>query len=180
MRIRAAELGDAAAIAQIHVDSWRAAYRDILPASFLAALSYEMREQRWREWWTQADPQRWLFVVEDDAGHIIGFAGGGPERDGIPGYGGEVYAIYLAPEIFHRGVGRCLMAVCARKLIDQGFGAGLVWALEDNRAARAFYEALGGQLLSCNKPITIGGTPLIEVAYGWPDLGVLLGSGGAS
>ncbi len=177
MQIRAAQLEDAAAIARVHVDSWRAAYRDILPASFLDALSYEAREQRWREWWTQADPQRWLFVAEDDAGRIIGFAAGGPERDGIAGYGGEVYAIYLAPETFHRGIGRRLMAVCADKLIDQGFSAGLVWALEDNRSARAFYEALGGQLMGA-KPVTIGGTPLTEVAYGWPDLCILLDARG--
>ena len=176
MLIRAAQLNDAAAIARVHVDSWRAAYRDILPASFLAELSYAAREQRWREWWTQADPQRWLFVAEDDAGRIIGFAGGGPERDAIPGYGGEVYAIYLAPETFRRGIGRRLMAVGAGKLIDQGFGAGLVWALEDNRAARAFYEALGGQLMGA-KPVTIGGSTLTEVAYGWSDLRTLCAAG---
>lgn len=177
MHIRAAQPDDIAGIARVHVDAWRAAYREILPASFLEALSYEAREQRWRGWWAQADPQRWLLVVEDDADRIVGFATGGSERDGTPGYDGEVYAIYLAPEHHRRGIGRHLMAACARRLADQGFGAGLVWVLEENRSARAFYEALGGQLMG-SKPVTIGDTPLIEVAYGWRDLRILLDAGG--
>lgn len=180
MLIRAARPDDATGIARAHVDTWRTAYRAILPASFLDALSYEAREQRWREWWTQADPQRWLLVVEDMAGRVIGFAGGGSERDRTPGYDGEIYAIYLRAEHHRCGIGRQLMAACAHQLATQGFKAALVWVLEANGSARAFYEALGGQLLDNNKSITIGETPLIEVAYGWPDLRVLLGSGGSS
>lgn len=172
MLIRAATCDDAPGIALVHVDAWRTAYRHILPADFLAALSYEAREQRWRDWWAQADSQRWLLVAEDDTGRILGFAGGGPERDGTPGHDGEVYAIYLAPDIHRRGIGRLLMVACARKLLDQGFGAGLVWVLEENRSARAFYEALGGQLMG-SKPVTIGGVSLIEVAYGWSNLETL-------
>ena len=38
--------------------------------------------------------------------------------------------------------------------------------------SRRFYEALGGQELS-RQDITIGGATLVEVAYGWKDIGVL-------
>ncbi len=48
-----------------------------------------------------------------------------------------------------------------------------VWVLADN-PFRAFYEALGGKYVS-EKEIVIGGAPLIEVAYGWNELNVLLG-----
>jgi hypothetical protein len=43
----------------------------------------------------------------------------------------------------------------------------LLWVLAEN-PSRKFYERLGGQLVY-EKTVTIGGVPLIEVAYGWRD-----------
>lgn len=173
MHIRIARPDDATQIARVHIDTWRTAYRAILPASFLDALSYEVRAELWREWWLRADPQQWLLVAEDEAGCVIGFARGGLERDETPGFDGEVYALYLLAEHHRRGIGRQLMAACARLLEGQGFGAALVWVLEENRPARAFYEALDGRLIG-SKPIVIGGTTLTEVSYGWQRLRDLL------
>ena len=172
MRIRTAAPADAPGIARVHVDTWRTAYRDILPAGFLAALSYETRAQRWRDNLAQAGPQQFTLVAEDHAGEVVGFAGGGPERDGTPGYEGEIYAIYVWPQHQGRGIGRQLMAASARQLVERGFGAAMLWALEANARARAFYESLGGQFIG-HKSVVIGDMPLIEVAYGWPDLTTL-------
>ena len=44
MDISRASPEDAYAIAKVHVDSWREAYRTILPADYLAALSVEKRQ----------------------------------------------------------------------------------------------------------------------------------------
>lgn len=175
---RVAAPGDAAQLARISVDTWRTAYRDILPTDFLDGLSYESREQRWRGQLAQARPQGLDLVAEDDAagiagGCVVGFACSGPERDGIPGYDGEIYAIYVLAEHQHRGIGQQLMAASARHLAAQGFRAVMLWTLEGNLRARAFYEALGGQIIR-HKPVVIGETSLIEVAYGWPSLDALL------
>ena len=44
MRLRAASPGDAAAIAQVHVAAWHAAYRGLIPDSYLAETPvYELR-----------------------------------------------------------------------------------------------------------------------------------------
>jgi hypothetical protein len=48
----------------------------------------------------------------------------------------------------------------------------LVWVLAEN-PARGFYQALGGELVS-EKPIEVGDAKLIEAAYGWKDLRLLL------
>ena len=45
MLIREASPTDAAAIARVHVDSWRTTYAGIVPADYLANLSYTRREQ---------------------------------------------------------------------------------------------------------------------------------------
>ena len=47
MRIREASPTDATAIARVHVDSWRTTYAGIVPADYLANLSYVQREQFW-------------------------------------------------------------------------------------------------------------------------------------
>jgi len=36
-------------MAKVHVDTWRAAYRDILPAGFLASLSYQTTTEGWQK-----------------------------------------------------------------------------------------------------------------------------------
>jgi len=177
MRVRAASVEDAPGMARVHVDTWRAAYRDILPADFLEALSYEARTQRWRDNLAQAGPQQFTLVAEDDSGEVAGFAGGGPERVGMQGYDGEIYAVYVLPQHQRRGIGRRLMDVSAHHLMDQGFGAAMLWALEANGRARAFYEALGGQLIG-RKTKVVADTPQVEVAYGWPDLAELVSAGG--
>jgi hypothetical protein len=48
--VREARQEDAAAIVCVHVDSWRTSYRGILPEGFLAGMSYEGFEDRWRAW----------------------------------------------------------------------------------------------------------------------------------
>lgn len=169
MIIRRATAEDAEAIARVHVASWRATYAGIVPAEFLAALSVEQRAAQWREAVTPGR-QSYLVVAEAE-GEVIGFAVGGPEREGDPDYVAELYAIYLLAEHQGRGIGRALVKEIARELSRRGLNSLLVWVLAEN-PARKFYEALGGRYLR-EKEIEIGGQPLLEVAYGWKSLEML-------
>ena len=170
MIIRKAQPTDASAIAKVHVDSWRTTYAGIIPADFLATLSYERREASWRETLAAPDSSRFTIVAEDAKGEIVGFASGGPEREGDPLYQGELYAIYLRQSQQRQGLGRQLTAAVVERLLQRGLPSMLVWVLADNQSARAFYETLGGQPLNHEKELTIGGASLIEVAYGWSDI----------
>ena len=107
---------------------------------------------------------------------MVGFAAAGPERSGDPNYRGEIYAIYVSPSHQRRGCGRELMTAATRRLATAGFASMLLWVLEDNAAARAFYAMLGGVVLR-RQPIQVGDAELTEVAYGWSDLAVLLKPG---
>jgi hypothetical protein len=49
MQIRFADPEDARAVAEIHVEAWRAAYAGILPEAFLAALTVSSREAFWEQ-----------------------------------------------------------------------------------------------------------------------------------
>jgi GNAT superfamily N-acetyltransferase len=173
MIIRKAQSSDARGMARVHVESWRTSYAGIVPADFLAALSTGQREARWRDILADQDDQRFNFVAEDPDGQIAGFASGGPERDGDLVYRGELYASYLLASQQRRGLGRQLIKTVAPRLRQLGYSSMLVWVLAKNGPARAFYEAMGGQLLDKKKELTIGGTPLAEVAYGWLDIRML-------
>ena len=158
MQIRLAQLSDAGGIARVHVDTWRASYRGIIPDAHLDSLSYEQREQRWRDNFAGFGPDVFMYVATDDDSRVIGFAGGGPERGGDPTYKGELYALYLLQSYQRQGIGRELTRTVAHHLAKQGHSSMLAWVLAQN-PSRKFYEALGGQPpgtgLGCNLEIRV-------------------------
>jgi ribosomal protein S18 acetylase RimI-like enzyme len=151
------------------VDTWRTAYSGIVPADFLADLSYQQSEQIWYDRLVEAgQADTFAYVGENAAGQIVGFAIGGREREGYPDYKGELYGLYILEEYQRQGLGRRLVSTVAGRLVKQGLDSMLIWVLAEN-PARGFYETLGGQLLY-QKYITVGRSRLLEVAYGWQDL----------
>jgi GNAT superfamily N-acetyltransferase len=168
--IRAAKPEDAEAISRVHVDSWRSTYRGIVPDDFLAKLNYEQRAKVRREQLEKNDPAKCTFVAEDD-GKIVGFAMGGPRRDGDPSYDGELYAIYLFQQHQGRGHGRALLKAVAAWLRENKYKSMLVWVLEEN-PSKDFYKAHGAVELN-SKTIEIG-KPLLETSYGWPDISKII------
>ena len=164
--VRPAEIDDAAAIARIHVATWRTAYRGLLPDDFLASLDEAGYAERWRR--TLADRSGRVYVAEA-GGAVVGFASGGRERAGEDGYEGELYAIYILDEAQGRGHGRGLVRAVAGGLRELGLRDVIVWVLRDNQPARRFYERLGGVYVRA-QPITIGSSLLQEVSYGWKSL----------
>ncbi len=171
--IRAARPEDARAIAHVHVDTWRTTYRHMMPADFLAGLSYENRERMWTR--VLGDPEaNAIYVAEDASGGVVGFAHGGREQSGDPVYTGELYAVYVLEAYQRKGLGRRLMASVADRLVRTGRSAMLLWVLADNLQGRRFYEGLGGQMVR-EQQIDIAGTKYDEVAYGWRDVSALAG-----
>ncbi|MCE2527578.1 MAG: GNAT family N-acetyltransferase [Actinomycetia bacterium] len=174
MHIREAEWSDAAAIARVHIDTWRSTYAGIVPDDHLASLSYNRGESWWEGVLSRDQPTRRVFVAQQRGGEVIGFAGGGPEREGDPTYRAELFFIYVLAEYQRSSLGRRLVASVARRLLVNGLSSMLVWVLEDNHGARRFYESLGGEELA-SKTIAVGGTDLVEVSYGWKDIGCIAG-----
>ena len=165
MIVRDAWLIDAAAIARVHVETWRTAYRGIVPDAFLASLSVEARAARWSRILTETEGNKLVRVAEDEAGDIVGFASAGPERTGELGYEGELYALYVRAEHQRRGVGRALTLSVVEGLEEARLRSMLLCVLAEN-PARRFYEVIGGTPVA-TREIEIEGTVLDEIAYGW-------------
>ena len=139
--IRDGTAADAPALARTHVDAWEAAYRGHIPDEAIEAMTVERREDMWAR--HLAEPSHGTLVVQG-TDRVVGFAMFGRAEDGSLGPGtGEVYGIYLLPEVIGTGVGRDLFALATERLRAAGFARAILWVLETNERARRFYEAAG-------------------------------------
>jgi GNAT superfamily N-acetyltransferase len=152
----------------VHIDSWRTTYSGIVKDEFLASLSYEKSEERWRNRLASNPVEYAMFVAVNDEGQIVGFADGGRERSGDSSYDGELYAIYSLKEHQRKGIGKLLFHHVVSHLARNHFHAMLIWVLNDN-PSRYFYESMGGQLIR-EQSVEIGEQQLQESAYGWRNL----------
>lgn len=163
MRIRPATADDATTLATIHIDSWRSAYRGLVPDSRLDALDYDSRTKHFRQWLTDADSQ--LCVIEDN-GTVAGFCTFGTSRDldADEEATGEIWGIYLAPNHWRKRLGTALCQHAEQTLRLQGCTAATLWVFADNPRARRFYEAMGFKADGASKTLRIG-VPLEAVRY---------------
>jgi GNAT superfamily N-acetyltransferase len=141
MRLRRARPEDALRVAELHVRSWQDAYAGLLPADFLGGLDPIRRASHYA---FGADPDGALgTVVAEAEDRILGFATvgatGDPDRPGA----GEVYGLYVDPDCWRRGCGSLLMSDARARLAAHGFTEALLWVLEGNSRAEAFYAADG-------------------------------------
>jgi ribosomal protein S18 acetylase RimI-like enzyme len=159
--LRRAAVGDARGIAAAHIAAWRAAYAGTIPAAYLEGLSVELSELRWRD--QLADGEHAIFVAVD-GGAVVGFTNSGAAEDGPEG-AGELYTIYLLPDYWDRGIGRGLLRLSEDALRDAGFSDAVLWVLEDNGRARAFYERNGWRADGARRTSERGGKATEEVRY---------------
>jgi ribosomal protein S18 acetylase RimI-like enzyme len=171
--IRRADPDDAAAIARVKVETWRTAYRGLLPDALLDGLDPADDAAFRRRGLETLAPDRVAFVAEVER-EIVGFVTAGRERSGRhPGYRGEVYAIYVVDRLQRQGIGRALIRTAATELVRRGLSPILIWTLYDNPRSRAWYEAQGGVVVG-EKREPFEGYELHEVGYGWTDPAPLL------
>jgi ribosomal protein S18 acetylase RimI-like enzyme len=139
--LRDATPADACAIATVLVQSWRAAYRGLLPDDVLAGLSVSDRERFWSDILT-ARPVHVRIVVAVTGDAIVGFAATGPPLvpdDRTDPTLGDLYALYLDPGVWRRGIGTRLHAAALDRLRSCGFTHAGLWVLDTNERALRFY-----------------------------------------
>jgi GNAT superfamily N-acetyltransferase len=166
--VRAARPGDEDGIAQVRVDTWRSAYKEILPPEYLDSLNPGWYAPIWNSILKSGGSQGYAYVAVNEEGQVAGFAIGGFSRDANPEYRAELYAIYVLEAYQKQGLGKALVGEVVRRLMEEGMHSLIIWALEEN-PARKFYETLNGKVVD-SRAITIGSRQYREVAYGWQDI----------
>lgn len=86
-----------------------------------------------------------LFLVAEDAGHVIGAVLGG-----FDGRRGMVYHLAVAPEHRQRGVGSALMAELESRLNAKGCRKYYLLVTHDNTDVTDFYQRLGWSVMPVN------------------------------
>lgn len=154
MRIRAATVNDADALARIHVQSWAETYPGLLPKEEIAAHTYDQRLVQWQD----ALSRRTTRIVLADG---AGFAQVGPQRDAghRADYPDELYALYTLGAAQGRGLGRALLRAALGET-PRPFTAVMLAA---NHRAHAFYTRMGGVVIGR----AMGSDGFEDLIFGW-------------
>jgi len=172
MRVRPAVVDDAESIERVRTDTWRDAYRGLIPDAVLDRLDYDATRRRAL---MAARPAHQFALVAEDARDVIGFCLGGRARTTDERFLGEVYAIYVLPAHHGRGVGRALLRAGAKELVARGYPSMIIWVLRENGPSRRFYERMGGHHIR-DEERDLEGVRITESGYGWEDIRPLAGS----
>jgi ribosomal protein S18 acetylase RimI-like enzyme len=179
---RPARTGDALAIAALHADSWRRHYRGAYTDAFLDDEAAGFLADMWTGRFAAPDPQARTILAERD-GTVVGLAH--TVLGSHPAWGALLDNLHVSYGMKRQGVGTRLLALSARAVLDAAPSSGLyLWVLEQNAAARAFYEARGGTCVH-HRPVgapggdaaRLNGAP-VGRGMAWPDPSRLLLVGG--
>jgi ribosomal protein S18 acetylase RimI-like enzyme len=178
MRYREATADDVEAIARLHADSWRRSYRGAFRDAFLDGPVVGERRTVWAERLTGPASSRYTVVAEQDA-KVVGFAH--TIFDDDPIWGALVDNLHVVHDLKRHGVGRHLMAASALSVAGRVNNTGLyLWVLQQNTAAQAFYDAMGGRRVGEGVSEPPGGGTATTFRYAWPDPAALVRSSGGA
>jgi RimJ/RimL family protein N-acetyltransferase len=158
VQVRRARADDAAVIAEVHADTWRAAYEHVFGAERLAARTPDVAL------WAGVLARGRSDVHVAHEGGVVGFVSTGESRD--PEAVAELYAIYVLPRAWGTGAGTSLMRAGLDAMRARFSGEeAVLWVLEDNPRARRFYEREGWALDGARKEEEWLGVVIPEVRY---------------
>ena len=159
MEIRKLRNGDDLfAVSRVYEESWRGAYRGLLPQTYLDGIP----TGKWVPYLEQAGQESLLLL---DGEKIVGTASCCASRlPELSGWG-EIVSLYLLPEYWGKGYGRLLFSALVEQLEAMGYQDLFLWVLEGNRRARAFYERMGFRPSGSYIDDEIAGMPVREMQY---------------
>ncbi len=150
--IREATADYARDLAVCHIESWREAYRGLIPDHLLDAFDTERRTRQWIrtiiEFGPVGNPETTgtesyttMVAVDDtrDSGdRVLGFAHAGPPRDEPRPAERELFALYVRAARHGTGIAADLMRAILLPDTDTA-----LWVFEENPRARNFYRKFG-------------------------------------
>jgi len=143
--VRPLRVYDTDELGRVHVQVWREAYAEHMPADYLERLDPVKSAERWRLRFEMDEPAGIVVVATGLDAEIVGFASAGPTRDEDAPTEWELYAINVLAA--HHGTG------VADQLVDAVIAQrpATLWVVTDNTRAQAFYRRHGFSLEGASK-----------------------------
>jgi len=139
MMIRPMESADIPRAAEIHVFGWRSAYRGIVSDEFLFKdFTVAKRMEKFAEYLAKGEE---TYVFDD--GILKAFLTVGFSRDEDKPDSFNLSGLYVDPLMQGQGIGSILVDHFEKIAVERGFNDVYLWAFEENKSARTFYEKHG-------------------------------------
>lgn len=173
MTFRDALDSDAPAIARLHAESWRSAYRGMLSDDYLDNRAHPERAALWQARFAEKALKPFFAILAESDKQLVGFACVFPNEH--PAFGSFLDNLHVSPHLVGQGIGRHLLTEVARRLAADGISGGLyLWVIEQNSRARRFYKSAGAIEVERAVLSIVDGASTPEVRCHWPNPASLL------
>ena len=165
--IHHAGVEDAPALAALHVESWRSAYRGMLPDAYLDGPIVDERLAFWQRRMAELEPNHSRVLKAVMEQQLAGFACILLDVD--PTWGARIENLHVRPSLKGHGIGGRLFddAMEWARAVRPDRPVHL-WVLEQNLPARRFYERRGGRVADSKTIEVVPEVHVAEVRYVWP------------
>ena len=166
IKVRRATFEDSAEIANVHINSWREAYKGFVSEDFLndRPLYFKNRYELWKK--VTLNQSQVTLVAECEEKGVVGFINGTNGRDeGLKDHA-EVWSFYLLEKYHGKKIGFELLKTFFSLHVDLGFSKGYVWVFSDNPSI-SFYEKSGAKFNGKTEESKVGEEVLAEKCFVW-------------
>jgi ribosomal protein S18 acetylase RimI-like enzyme len=138
--VRVATINDYMDMAEIHMRSWEAAYKDILSAEYIREKNAKCPEL-WKNILTEMKYPQYIIQKDDKTVGILSI--GLPIDDDLDDDYYELYGIYLHPDYYRQGIGTQVMefVYSNARTLDKRYIT--LWVFAENTSSIRFYEKCG-------------------------------------
>lgn len=157
--VRVAWADDAADIARLQADAWRAAYAGLLPADAVD-LDVDRAAAAWRAALVASSDARNRVLVALEVNRVVGFAVTIPasDPDCDPVRVGELGEFAVALEARGRGHGSRLLQAVVDTMVADRFDTAVTWLLAGDDRLRAFLTAAGWAPDTAHRELDLDGS----------------------
>ncbi|PCJ21287.1 MAG: hypothetical protein COB02_01505 [Candidatus Cloacimonadota bacterium] len=167
--IRKATLEDSAEITNVHINSWKESYYNLIPKDYLdnLHLSFHQKYLIWKS--VLIKKEQVVYVAQCPFNGIIGFISASNGRDLDFKDHIEIRCLYLLQKYQGQKVGFLLLQSCFNYYSESNLKKAYLWVLKNNPSI-LFYKKTGAQFTGKTIEAKIANKITLEFHYLWNDI----------